>query len=262
MGSLAEAKKALKAIGIEAVSMHWYADFSDTIGRNYLIDRDNPNSPDFKNSSYMTLRKDFEGKGIFVVAHQHCQPQLYRTVKKIEDEFGESFTGYDGGGDFDELYKDWKFGDWLFEAATEKESKEQRLAQVQDYQTNLRKWVRFCLADEQFKTKAEDLFSMREIAENDMIRRYRENIENSEKKDHPRRKKPVNVPLMRRRYLMLFEMTEEKLLPNKMELAGEQSDGDKMERYFAYELDKVTATLYALLENKIAKEAFLNELWK
>lgn len=76
-----------------------------------LIDKDNPNTPDFKHHAIITIDEDFEGyRGeehtLALEAHQHTQHQLYPTLDKIETHFKKGFNGFDGGGT--EWFEKWK----------------------------------------------------------------------------------------------------------------------------------------------------------
>lgn len=70
-----------------------------------LLDVDNPNIPDFKHSATIGIdeswHRDYvEDKTYGIQANQHCQRQLFPTMKKIEDNIGEGkvkWNGYDGG---------------------------------------------------------------------------------------------------------------------------------------------------------------------
>lgn len=69
----------------------------------WLADRDNPNIPDFKNTATLAIDKGDinsnkkEKDKCTIVAHQHCQHQLFPTLKKIENHLGVEWEAYDGG---------------------------------------------------------------------------------------------------------------------------------------------------------------------
>lgn len=86
------AKKALKKLGY---TDDWY-DFD-------LIYKGNP--PDYENGSTISLKEVFDGDEVAVVAHQHCQTQLYPMVYKISKLFGKIVEGYDGGSS--NTYDEW-----------------------------------------------------------------------------------------------------------------------------------------------------------
>ena len=76
----------------------------DTSGDKMIVvfDKDNPNMPDFTNTSSMILYEDGEengygDEGLRVDCHQHCQHQLFPTLFKIENHFGGEVFGQDGG---------------------------------------------------------------------------------------------------------------------------------------------------------------------
>jgi len=108
--SMEEAKEMLEKIGIDVERFSMYS-FSDEES-NHLVDYDNPNLPDFQNHAYMVLQKGHDGdeESIHIVGHQHCQVQLYETVKKIQAADLGEFYGYDGGGGFEEEYNEWFYG--------------------------------------------------------------------------------------------------------------------------------------------------------
>ena len=53
--------------------------------------------PDMQNHADIRLEKHFDGEGIAIVGHQHCQKQLFPILKKISDLFSEPVESYDGG---------------------------------------------------------------------------------------------------------------------------------------------------------------------
>lgn len=81
-------------------------DESRTI-KGQLIDIDNPNIPDFESHATISVDtyKDYYGDEVVITAHQHCQHQLFPTLKKIEEHFVSDVEGFDGGGPSD--YEEW-----------------------------------------------------------------------------------------------------------------------------------------------------------
>lgn len=87
-----EIEKDLKTIGINCKD-------------NELTDIDNPEL----NQVSIELRNKDNGynvNGVYIQASQHCQPQLFQTMKKIEEHFKDEWTGQDGGSTFN--YDEWK----------------------------------------------------------------------------------------------------------------------------------------------------------
>ena len=120
--SVGEIRKRLKQIGIFEVTVNGFWGFEERTPEEnalrMLVDIDNPTSPDFEHGSHVCLETwcdareldESLGSGdrcIVIVAHQHCQVQLYPTIEKICNEFGLDAVGYDGGGSFEEDYGDW-----------------------------------------------------------------------------------------------------------------------------------------------------------
>jgi len=108
--------KELEKIGIYKLTMksnEWYEwDISDDADDlDLFLDIDNPNQPDFENHSSFNIYKDeesdgYESDGMRITAYQHCQHQLFPTLKKIIDNIGGELEGYDGGSTYD--YEDWE----------------------------------------------------------------------------------------------------------------------------------------------------------
>lgn len=125
--------KELKTIGIEEVEFEERYYYSTTPKNKekirLLVDKDNPNLPDFKYMANIRLYKNDDTKDWIVSAHQHCQHQLFPTLKKIQNHFGGEFYSDDGGstGDYEEWdgkpiedHNKWvkvlkKKEDWTFE---------------------------------------------------------------------------------------------------------------------------------------------------
>jgi len=118
-----------------------------------IVDPDNPNTLDFNHGSTMSIYEgnysdyDCDGDtGIFIVASQHCQHQLFETIHKLKDEKGLEFYGFDGGGGFDDNYDTWldEFG----------------RGKTPDYQDNIRKITKKILKN---KKTIKELNNMNEI---------------------------------------------------------------------------------------------------
>jgi len=174
--SMDEAKKMLEGIGLELVDMPWYISFSDDVEKDYIVNPENPNSPDYMYHAYLHLVKDFEEKGIFVVGHQHCQHQLYSTIDKIEQALKVSFFGSDGGYDFDEEYKDWKNKKFevpvlepRYEAMNGQKVQKGETIPVKDYHKSMRKRIREFFEDKKFMEEVEALFKKSRILKDNEI---------------------------------------------------------------------------------------------
>lgn len=93
---------------------HYLGSLASGIEEQYnIIDPDNPNSPDFRQGSYIMINTrtgmNDEGKEEHIIcAHQHTRSQLYPTIEKLMNEKKLDFDGYDGGSDFDYLFKAWQ----------------------------------------------------------------------------------------------------------------------------------------------------------
>jgi len=108
--------KELKKIGIYFIDYpanDWYHWVSSKPNETVpiILDLDNPNMPDFENTASMHIYGNresdgYETQGVRIQCHQHCQHQLFPTVKKIIDHFPNSeIGGQDGGSTFD--WDDW-----------------------------------------------------------------------------------------------------------------------------------------------------------
>ena len=75
-----------------------------------IFDKDNPNMPDYENGATIHIYGDGEDNGygddgIRIDGHQHCQHQLFPTLKKIQDELSGEVYGQDGGSANE--YEEW-----------------------------------------------------------------------------------------------------------------------------------------------------------
>ena len=73
----------------------------DNVYRDYLVDFNNPFSPDYTHHATVCLNVgDIFDSGesyVYIMANQHCQSQMFETLKKISDLFNEDVHAYDGG---------------------------------------------------------------------------------------------------------------------------------------------------------------------
>jgi len=105
----------LESIGIREIEID--DKYSADGRRTVLVDDSNPSLPDFMHGSDLKIREDYVGSGSYlggtcIVGHQHCQSQLFPTMKKIADALKQNnITGEwdadDGGsiGDYEEWVK-------------------------------------------------------------------------------------------------------------------------------------------------------------
>jgi len=71
---------------------------------NILVDKEDPNSPDFEYHSYIRVEEHFRGyRGeedtLAILAIQHSQHQVFPTVNKIASHFRVEVLGFDGGNE-------------------------------------------------------------------------------------------------------------------------------------------------------------------
>jgi hypothetical protein len=107
----------LEEIGIreEEVEQFW-GHQPDEEPEVVIADDNNPNMPDYVHKAHMSIKDDYVGCGTYsggccVIGHQHCQQQLYPTMKHIADFLeakGLQTDGWNGddGGSTDE-YEEW-----------------------------------------------------------------------------------------------------------------------------------------------------------
>ena len=106
-----EILEELKKIGIYEVDIKnwwsWGGSEEDRKFEGYLFDKDNPNSPDYEYHAYIELRdgRPYGINGYIISASQHCQHQLFPTLRKIEKHFNTEVESYDGGSTTP--YEDW-----------------------------------------------------------------------------------------------------------------------------------------------------------
>lgn len=101
--------RALKEIGIHEVDILGYYSWEPNEKVKMLLDVDNPNIPDFENHATLDISQrdpeDEEPYEVRIVGSQHCQHQLFKTMRKIEKSVRGSWEGYDGGTTAD--YENW-----------------------------------------------------------------------------------------------------------------------------------------------------------
>lgn len=107
-----EALKFLKKLGIKEISITENEYYGERLTggkeiRKMLMDKDNPNSPDFEHLSGLSVShiNDLGQKGWFLEGHQHCQHQLFPSIKKVVEATGNSPKGFDGGNS--EGFEEW-----------------------------------------------------------------------------------------------------------------------------------------------------------
>ena len=108
--------KLLDRIGIREVEIEgWYSSIGNDEPHTMLEDDQNPSLPDFSHHAALKIVEDYCGCGTYqggvcVVGHQHCQSQMFPTMKRIEDlvkaeGHDAHWQGDDGGNESD--YEDW-----------------------------------------------------------------------------------------------------------------------------------------------------------
>jgi hypothetical protein len=283
-----EAKKTLEGIGIKVVNVEWYVDFSDDTQMNYIVDPNNPNSPDFMHRAHLYIAEDFEAQGIFIIGHQHCQAQLFSTMRAIEKGLHIKFDGYDGG-DIKE-YADWK-----------RKGEEM----MPDWQAQQRKWIRLLLKRASFKTEIDTLFGkvdymapryklknvklskFTEAAMANGTKEYKERMleikekglaEGGDGKQYYEHMK-ISPSTKRKRYIALETIVTKELLQHMDEMATEEQKWireswfgqmtkekadeelteERKAELFKYAASGITRTLYILIENPYVKKVYLDE---
>lgn len=93
----------------------WYAAIGNDESYLMLEDDQNPSLPDFNHHSRLNIEEDYSGCGTYqggvcVIGHQHCQHQMFPTMKRIEDLVNAEghdvhWHGDDGGSEED--YEEW-----------------------------------------------------------------------------------------------------------------------------------------------------------
>ena len=297
VGSVAEAKKLLKDIGIEVASMRNYIRFSDNRGGGYLMDTDNPNSPDFENGSYLAVRntsyQEFGGKGIYIEGHQHCQSQMYPTIDKIQKELGCTFEGYDGGGGFEELFEEWKKDPRQGRTTDDMKPRYAKFAvgtdeeppklKQDDYQRCLRRLVRTCLEDQGFALELRQIIKAKEISDEHpaVVAYLIEETEAFKKNKIDPRDEPLTT--VRKKYLLVSEKVKMRLQPYMSDIIEwrvkgwndswmavmmndhsevEEMTAEDQKRYYEYGAEKITEAIYNVVENKKIADVFLDEKWR
>jgi hypothetical protein len=107
--TIEEVRKIMGQHGIEEIEIEGFYSHDDE-PRKLIADVDNPNMPDISHHATLELREDYQAcgnyQGINFVGHQHCQHQLFPTMKKIEGIFGGEWMGDDGGSTTG--YEEWR----------------------------------------------------------------------------------------------------------------------------------------------------------
>jgi hypothetical protein len=103
-----EALEKLREIGVFEITVpshvlySWYDKDSDDT-ESLLADNDNPNMPDFALHATLEIhskyedRDDYKESNFYIVGHQHCQHQLFPTMRKIEKHLQGKWIEWDGG---------------------------------------------------------------------------------------------------------------------------------------------------------------------
>ena len=153
MQSKKKAIEFLKENGFEVIPLDLFSlRFGRTLSikeiNNIVVDPENPFSLDIEHGSDIVLVKgDYgDGAGYYIRGHQHCQIQMYPTLERMADRMGLSLEGFDGGGDFDESFEEWK--------------KDGRPAPSHSYQTNMNEELQLIFADEKIKKMTEDTMNV------------------------------------------------------------------------------------------------------
>jgi hypothetical protein len=235
--NMVEGKKLLKSIGLDTLRLYPYLNINISltngkeVKRNMILDPDNPNLPDYEHRSTLFMEKaDYEeGKGIYVQGYQHCQIQLYPTIKKIQDELGIEFYGYSGGYDFEECFEG-----WLNEGAI-----------VEDYQKPLYDKIRKILEDEKIKNITKNVFEVVDCVEN---------------KKHSTREKYLLLKKAYRRYL---EENKEELIKEKKEderyIMQKVTDDQILKQLVDYAMFAHLDVMFDILDNKKLRERVFNK---
>jgi hypothetical protein len=238
VNTLPEGKKLLKSVGLEIIRFDPYIDMHVNMKipmmekGNYIIDPENPNLPDFKFHSRLTIeRADFErDEGIYVVGHQHSQPQLYPTIKKISDKIGVEFKGYDGGYDFEECFEDWI-------------NKGQPKT---DHQDEIRKSVKKLLRIPEIKNLAKNVFYAIDYIESKDLseaQKYKMLIEEYKKYCEKNKKKIIKETKDNEEYKNILKgMEDEKIF----------------EEAVKRDIDKNVSSLFHILNDKKIRKFFLD----
>lgn len=236
--NITEGKNLLKSIGLDVIRfdpylhMHILSPKGKEEKYNMIADPDNPNMPDFEHRSTFYLGKsDYNGEeGIYVQGHQHCQRQLYATIKKIQDKLGIDFYGHDGGGAFKELFEEWLKGGKV----------------IDDYQKPLYDKIRKILEDEKIKNVVTNVFEVVDCVEN---------------KKHTAKEKYI---LLKKAYKEYLEQNKEELIKEKKEderyknIVKDATDQQIFEQITNQAMIFYLDPMFNILENKKLRERVLN----
>jgi hypothetical protein len=107
----------LKKIGIHEEVIEGYYEWSPNEKERVIVDCDNPALPDYRWHSILRILNDYTGCGSYkggccVVGNQHCQTQMFPTMKKIRD-FVVNEHGYDTEWQGDDGGSEWDYENWI-----------------------------------------------------------------------------------------------------------------------------------------------------
>jgi len=238
--TIAEGKKLLRSIGLDILRvdpylhMHIMTQNGKIENDNAIIDPDNPNLPDFTNHARLSLRRTNyeEGEGIYIDGHQHCQVQLYPTIKKIQDELGIQFQGYDGGYNFER-----DFENWLNNGG-----------EIKDYQQPLRDEIKRLLKEKKIKEMVENVFEVVDCIEN---------------KEHSPKEKYL---LLRRAYKEYLEENKKALIKERREderyknFAKKESDDEIWKNIMEVSMWTYMDPMFNVLNDEKLRKIFLKDI--
>ena len=106
----------LRKIGIHEEIIEGYYEWSPNEKERVIVDFDNPALPDYRWHSILRIINDYTGCGAYkggccIVGSQHCQTQMFPTMKKIRDfvvnerGYHTEWQGDDGGSTVE--YENW-----------------------------------------------------------------------------------------------------------------------------------------------------------
>lgn len=241
--SIQEAREFLERnSNIKTIKYNSYFDLlplsEDEIKYN-VVDPDNPNTIDFyRGSTMQILEGDYDsGDGIYVVAGEHGQHQLYDTIHKLSKEKNLVFYGFDGGAGFDEMYLK-----WLDNAGP---------GSVEDLQEKIRKIVKKFFENNQFHR---DLTNMSEIIRTVASPYEAEEIQQKHVKKIMKKILNKSTEIQEEIYTYVRELREE----DEHDTYATQSDEEMYEDIIDNLKKGVSNALILCVQNKEAKEIFFN----
>jgi len=257
VSNMNEAKRLLKSIGLKIIRYDPYVSLYENGRFEYskkytmIIDPENPNSPDFEHTAKLSVgRGSYEDDGgIWMEGHQHSQHQLYPTIKRIIEGIPDvEFSGYDGGGSFNELYDKWV---------------EEGAKTIPDYQHEIRDEIKSLLKDKDVKNAiksfyAVDLAVKKRYAEQDKYKVLREAV----KKSVDRRKKQIiknrKILLIKRHNKWEKELNEEH--PDRKSEPFKMPSDEEVFTEFKRTYDfHILGAFYTVISNKQIAEVFLQK---